>query len=256
MRVGGEEFKAKVKASDNPADLGPQDVVISTLKATGVAALATGAKPLLGDDTAIVFAQNGIPWWYDIGLPKDHPATPDLSFLDPGGALRAAIPKERIVGGVIFSSNEVIAPGVVENLSPERNMLLIGECDDREGERIARLRSVLEAAQIRLRRGRADPGDDLVKAAHQHVDVGPVPLDRPDRARGARRAALQDVIPPLLDEANAIAQSCLSQRQARQPHRAGAEPQAVDPAGFRARPRHGDRRAGARAGGVCARRPG
>ena len=69
LRVGDAEFKAKVKASDDPADLGPQDVVISTLKATGVSALASGLQPLLRDDTAIVFAQNGIPWWYDIGLP-------------------------------------------------------------------------------------------------------------------------------------------------------------------------------------------
>ena len=53
--------------------------------------LATGLKPLLSEDTAIVFAQNGIPWWYDIGLPQDHPPTPDLAFLDPGGRLRAAI---------------------------------------------------------------------------------------------------------------------------------------------------------------------
>src|SRR6202008_2757338 len=148
LRVGDKETHAKVSASDDPAALGPQDLVISTLKATGVASLASGLKPLLGADTPVIFAQNGIPWWYDIGLPADHPPTPDLAFLDPGGALRAAIPKERIIGGVIFSSNEVIAPGVVENLSPERNMLLVGECDDREGERIARLRSVLEAAQF------------------------------------------------------------------------------------------------------------
>ena len=148
LRVGSEEFRAKVKASDNPADLGPQDFVISTLKATGVSALAAGTKPLLMEDTAIVFAQNGIPWWYDIGLPASHPVTPDLSFLDPGGALRAAIPRERIVGGVVFSSNEVIAPGVVENLTPERNMLLIGECDDRASERVAKLRSVLNEASI------------------------------------------------------------------------------------------------------------
>src|SRR5690349_14631490 len=66
LRVGEQEFKANVRASDNPADLGPQDVVISTLKATGVTALASGAQPLLGADTAIIFAQNGIPWWYDI----------------------------------------------------------------------------------------------------------------------------------------------------------------------------------------------
>src|SRR5205814_13558 len=58
LRVGDTKFKAMVRASDNPADLGPQDVVISTLKATGVSALAAGLQPLLRDDTAVVFAQN------------------------------------------------------------------------------------------------------------------------------------------------------------------------------------------------------
>src|SRR5881394_1338720 len=64
LRVGSDEFRADVRASDNPVDLGPQEIVISTLKATGVAALANGLKPLLTEDTAVVFAQNGIPWWY------------------------------------------------------------------------------------------------------------------------------------------------------------------------------------------------
>ena len=95
----------------------------------------------------MVFAQNGIPWWYDIGLSANHPPTPDLGFLDPGGRLRAAVPKERIIGGVIFSSNEVVAPGVVANLSPDRNRLLVGECDDRQSERIAQLRAALNEAR-------------------------------------------------------------------------------------------------------------
>ncbi len=208
LRVGSEEFRARVKASDNPADLGPQDFVISTLKATGVAALAGGVKPLLMDDTAIVFAQNGIPWWYDIGLPKTHPATPDLSFLDPGGALRAAIPKARIVGGVIFSSNEVIAPGVVENLSPERNMLLAGECDDREGERIARLRSVLEAAQF-ASAAVAQIRETIWSKLLTNMSMSIMCLLTGQTARAVRdEPALQDVIPRLLDEANGIAQSC------------------------------------------------
>jgi len=112
LRVGDAEFSAPVKASDDPAALGPQDVVISTLKATGLGSLATGLPPLLRDDTAIVFAQNGIPWWYDLGLPADHPPPPDLAFLDPGGRLRAAVSKERIVGGVIFSANEIVEPGI------------------------------------------------------------------------------------------------------------------------------------------------
>jgi 2-dehydropantoate 2-reductase len=131
LRVGDAEFSARVKASDDPAALGPQDFVISTLKATGLSSLATGLPPLLRDDTAIVFAQNGIPWWYDIGLPADHPPPPNLSFLDPGGVLRAAIPKERIIAGVIFSANAIVSPGIVVNNSTDRNMLLIGECDDR-----------------------------------------------------------------------------------------------------------------------------
>src|SRR6202140_4823318 len=136
LRVGDAEFSARVKASDDPAALGPQDLVISTLKANSLGSLVTGLPPLLRDDTAIVFAQNGIPWWYDLGLPSEHPPPPDLGFLDPGGGLRAAVSRERIIGGVIFSANEVVAPGVVINLSPDRNMLLVGECDDRASERI------------------------------------------------------------------------------------------------------------------------
>ncbi|HXI05390.1 MAG: 2-dehydropantoate 2-reductase [Bradyrhizobium sp.] len=208
MRIGSEELKATVNASDNPADLGPQDFVISTLKATGVAALADGAKPLLGDDTAIVFAQNGIPWWYEIGLAADHPATPDLGFLDPYGALRAAIPRERIIGGVIFSSNEVIAPGVVENVSPERNMLLVGECDDREGERIARLRSVLEAAQF-ASAAVAQIRETIWSKLLTNMSMSVMCLLTGQTARAVRDdPALADVIPHLLDEANSIAQSC------------------------------------------------
>jgi 2-dehydropantoate 2-reductase len=119
LRVGDAEFKAAVAASDDPAKLGAQDIVISALKATGIAALAAGLKPLLRDDTAVVFAQNGIPWWYDLGLPQKHPDVPELGFLDPGGALRTATPKERIIGGVIFSANEVIEPGVESHTRPE-----------------------------------------------------------------------------------------------------------------------------------------
>src|ERR1700731_188206 len=63
LRVGETEFVARVKASDDPAALGPQDLVISTLKANALGSLVTGLPLLLREDTAIVFAQNGIPWW-------------------------------------------------------------------------------------------------------------------------------------------------------------------------------------------------
>jgi 2-dehydropantoate 2-reductase len=206
LRVGDAEFSAKVQASDDPAALGPQDVVVSTLKATGLSSLATGLRPLLRDDTAVVFAQNGIPWWYDIGLSSGHPL-PDLGFLDPGGALRAAVSPERIIGGVIFSSNEIVAPGVVANLSPDRNMLLVGECDDRLSPRIERLRAALDAASIqspptpRIR-------ETIWTKLLTNMSMSVLCLLTGQTARGVRDdPALRDVIPRLLDEANSIGQS-------------------------------------------------
>jgi 2-dehydropantoate 2-reductase len=208
LRVGAAEFKGSVRASDDPAALGAQDVVISTLKATGVAALANGLKPLLRDDTAVVFAQNGIPWWYDIGLSKSHPPTPDLGFLDPGGRLRAAVARERIVGGVIFSSNEVVAPGVVENLSPDRNRLQVGESDDRNSERIVRLRAALNEAGIESP-DVADIREAIWSKLLTNMSMSVLCLLTGQTARGIRDdPALTDVIPRLLDEANGIAQSC------------------------------------------------
>src|SRR6478735_9480359 len=106
--AGDRKIVARVQASDRPADLGPQDVVISTLKATGLGALAAGVGPLLGADTAVVFAQNGIPWWYGHGLADSRPPAPDLSRLDPDGALARAVGLERTLGGAITSPNHVV----------------------------------------------------------------------------------------------------------------------------------------------------
>ena len=205
LKVGDSSVTAKVKASADPADLGPQDVVISTLKATGIDALATGLAPLLHDETAIVFAQNGIPWWYDLGLPASHPAIPDLGFLDPGGRLRAAVAKQRIIGGVIFSSNEVIAPGIAANLSPERNRLLIGECDDRRSPRIAELRAALNEAAIESPEV-GEIRETIWSKLLTNMSMSVLCLLTGLTARGVRDdASMQDVIPRLLDEANAIA---------------------------------------------------
>jgi 2-dehydropantoate 2-reductase len=208
LRVGAAEFSAGINASDDPATLGPQDVVISTLKATGLSGLVTGLPPLLREDTAVVFAQNGIPWWYDLGLPADHPPPPDLGFLDPGGKLRAAVPTQRIIGGVIFSSNEIIAPGVAANLSPDRNVLQIGECDDRVTERIERLRAALGSASI------ASPAVPRIRETIwskllTNMSMSVLCLLTGQTARAVRDDdALREVVPRLLDEANAIAQSC------------------------------------------------
>jgi 2-dehydropantoate 2-reductase len=155
-----------------------------------------------------MFAQNGIPWWYDIGIAADHPPPPDLSFLDPGGRLRALVSKERIIGGVIFSSNEIAAPGIVVNASPDRNRLLIGECDDRQSARIERLRAVLDQASIespQVARIREAIWSKLLT----NMSMSVLCLITGQTARGVRDdPALRDVVPRLLDEANSIGQSC------------------------------------------------
>jgi 2-dehydropantoate 2-reductase len=148
LKAGDQETQVKVAASDDPADLGPQDVVITTLKAHGLPAFAQAAGPLLRPDTGVVFAQNGAPWWYAVGLRDDRIAPPDLSWMDPGDVLKRAIGAERTIGAVIFSSNEVVAPGVIVNDSPQRNALIVGEIDDRPSERVSALRQALTAAGV------------------------------------------------------------------------------------------------------------
>lgn len=148
LQVREQVLNARVRASANPADLGPQDVVISTLKATGLQALAKGIGPLLGPDTAVVFAQNGIPWWYGQGLAPERPRPPDLSRMDPGGWLAKTVAAERVMGAVIMSSNTLVAPGVVHNDTPDANRLTVAECDDRHSERVLGLRAALESAGI------------------------------------------------------------------------------------------------------------
>jgi 2-dehydropantoate 2-reductase len=126
-------------------------LVISTLKASSLAALASGIAPLLGAHTAVVFAQNGIPWWYLNGLPPQSPTrrfSSDLSFLDRGGILSRAVEGKRIIGAIVNTANTVIAPGVINNSSPKQNRLHIGEPNDAPTDRVAALRAMFIAAGV------------------------------------------------------------------------------------------------------------
>jgi len=132
----GEELISGRVRTTNP---GKQDFVIVTLKANLLDTFADAVAPLLGPDTAVVFAQNGIPWWYGANA-----KAPDLSTLDPERKLAKAIEPKRIIGAVIYSANEVVAPGVIMNHVPNNNMLVVGEADDRDSPRIKILRKILD----------------------------------------------------------------------------------------------------------------
>jgi 2-dehydropantoate 2-reductase len=134
---------SRPQASDNPADLGPQDAVIVTVKTPALTDVARGIASLLGPDTPVVFVMNGIPWWYF----DQHGGALDgtrLEAADPGGALRAAVGIGRTIGGVVYTAAEVTAPGVVR--SEHGNIrLVLGEPDGRISDRARAISALLEA---------------------------------------------------------------------------------------------------------------
>jgi 2-dehydropantoate 2-reductase len=135
---GPAVITGKVRASENPEHLGPQDMVLVTLKANQLGDFADAAAPLLGPDTAVAFVQNGIPWWY----------AKDFARLDPGGKLARAIEPRRVLGGVAYSANIMVEPGVIRNNVPGNNMIVVGETDCSNSGRVSALRKILERADL------------------------------------------------------------------------------------------------------------
>lgn len=125
LTSGDETFEGRVRASSDPHELGEQDAVIVTVKANSLASVAEGIAPLLGPDTPVVFAINGIPWWYQLELKGAPPEA--RSRLDPGGLLEGTVGLERTVACVIYSSNSVIAPGEIRNPPGGGKRFTLGE---------------------------------------------------------------------------------------------------------------------------------
>jgi 2-dehydropantoate 2-reductase len=146
---GEKTIRGRVRAVAHASGLGPQDFVFVTLKANALGAFAEAAAPIVGPQTAVVFGQNGIPWWYGLGLSPQRPRPPDLSKLDPGGRLQKFLKPEQIIGGVVYSANEVREPGVIVNNNlPGHNMIVLGRADDQPSDSIRELRNVLEQNDI------------------------------------------------------------------------------------------------------------
>lgn len=141
-----EEFTVHPRATDDPAELGPQDYVLLTLKAHGVRAVADLMQPLLGPDTAVVTAQNGLPWWYFHGVKGAH-ADQRLESADPGNVLWDRIGPERVIGSVVWQAADVPEPGVVKLGYGER--LSLGEPDGSKSARIQALSSALINAGVK-----------------------------------------------------------------------------------------------------------
>jgi 2-dehydropantoate 2-reductase len=146
--IGAQRYSSHIRATDRPESLGVQDVVFVALKSSVLAAAAPGIVPLLGPDTAIVFAMNGIPWWYLYRCPETGVPRPDLSLLDPGGVLERTIGLERVIGCMINSANEVVEPGVIRNSPGTLNKFTLGEPDGTVSRRVAAISAAFERAGV------------------------------------------------------------------------------------------------------------
>lgn len=113
------DFTAHPRATDDPAEVGPADYVFLGLKANSYAACGPLIEPLLHETTAVVAAQNGIPWWYfhRHGGPYDGRR---LESVDPAGAVSAVLAPERAVGCVVYAATELEQPGVVRHVEGTR----------------------------------------------------------------------------------------------------------------------------------------
>lgn len=146
LLINGEERVAHPRCTDNLANVGEQDFVILTLKAPSVPGVVELMQPLLGRDTAVVTAVNGIPWWYFYGL--DSPwRNHQLASVDPGGRQWLGIGPERAIGCVVYPATEVVAPGVIQHVSGDRFSL--GEPTGEKTARVAALSDLFRAAGLK-----------------------------------------------------------------------------------------------------------
>lgn len=143
----GEKTVTPLAASDDAAELGPQDFVVVAVKAQAMAGVAAVAVPLLGPSTAVLSTLNGVPWWFLDGF-GGAAAGRHLDSVDPGGAIAAVLPASRVIGGTVHLSASSPAPGEVSWHSG--NGLVIGELSGLPSPRLEALASVLRAAGFDL----------------------------------------------------------------------------------------------------------
>ena len=143
LREGNAETTCPVQASDDPAALGVQDLVVVSVKAPGMADVARRIGPLIGPRTIVLTAMNGVPWWFLQGF-GGPVAGRTLESVDPGGAIAQAIPAAQVIGCVVHASCSVDAPGVIRHRAG--NGLIVGEPAGGDTPRLKALTDLLTQA--------------------------------------------------------------------------------------------------------------
>lgn len=143
LHQGGRVSSQAVASSALPADLGVQDLVVLAVKAPSLPEVVRHIAPLIGPDTMVLTAMNGVPWWFLQGFGGSLAGT-RLTSVDPDGALAEAIPARHIVGCVVHASCSLDEPGQVHHHFG--NKLIVGEPSGEKTARVRQLATLLEKA--------------------------------------------------------------------------------------------------------------
>ncbi|GAA3714636.1 2-dehydropantoate 2-reductase [Streptomyces tremellae] len=198
------DFTAHVHATDDPAQVGPADYVFLGLKANSYAACGPLVEPLLKESTAVVAAQNGIPWWYFHGHGGPYEGR-RIESVDPGGSVSAVLPQERAVGCVVFAATELAAPGVVRHLEGTR--FSIGEPDRTLSRRCLDLAEAMRTGGLKCPVER-ELRDDIWIKLLGNISFNPISaLTRATMREMCRHRSTRGVIELMMTETLAVAGS-------------------------------------------------
>jgi 2-dehydropantoate 2-reductase len=145
LRQGDQEMVVSLKARADAAELGEQDLVIVAVKAPAMADVARHIGPLLGPQTVVLTAMNGVPWWFLQGFGGSLAGT-TLQSVDPSGVIAQHIPADRVIGCVVHASSSVDMPGVIQHHFG--NGLILGEPSGADTPRLRALVDLLVQADF------------------------------------------------------------------------------------------------------------
>ncbi|HKA22322.1 MAG TPA: 2-dehydropantoate 2-reductase [Blastocatellia bacterium] len=204
VRVRGSlgEFQAKPAATDDPSAVGPVDVVLLTLKAHSLTGMAPRLSPLIGAETTVVSAQNGIPWWYFFRHGGEWEGT-QLNSVDPGGVISRSIDLTRVIGCIVYPSTIIVEPGVVEHIEGTR--FAIGEPDGSKSDRCRLIADAFIKSGLRCPI-RTDIRHDMWVKLMGSVAFNPISaLTRATLAEIVRNPETRELASMIMSEADAVA---------------------------------------------------
>ena len=141
-----KEITCSPKCSDSMKELGKMDFIFITLKAYSINGLVEEISTMFDENTSVISAYNGIPWWYFFGAEGQF-KNYRIKCIDPENIQWNVITPERIIGCVVYPATEIIEPGVIKHI--EGNRFSLGEPNGAQTERISRISKAMAKADLK-----------------------------------------------------------------------------------------------------------